>query len=115
MINIYKNTITTADTAIIVAAVDDYDSETKVHIERNIISEVNVGIDIKTISAIDIEDYVRFNQVSNYNTLAAKANVDHRVDFTLNYWGEETPVYADFEYITTHDLRGFYADPTKNC
>ncbi|MFA5471153.1 MAG: Ig-like domain-containing protein [Acholeplasmataceae bacterium] len=113
LINIYKNTITTADTAIIVAAVDNYDSETKVHIERNIISEVSVGIDIETISAIDIEDYVRFNQVSNYNTLAAKANVDHRVDFTLNYWGEETPVYADFENITTHDLRGFYADPTK--
>ncbi len=113
LINIYDNNISDADTAIKVVAVSDYDSETKLHIERNTISLVNVGIDIQTISSINIEDYVRFNKVDDYNILAAKANENHKVDFTLNYWGSETPVYTNFENITTYDLRGFYSDPTK--
>jgi len=113
LINIYNNTITNADTAIKVVAVEDYDLETQVHIERNTINLINTGIEVQTISSIDIEDYVRFNEITNYTNLAAKANDNHKVDFTLNYWGNETPIYTDFEGITTHDLRGYYSDPTN--
>jgi N-acetylmuramoyl-L-alanine amidase len=108
---VYGNQITNAETAISIIAVSDYDVETVVQIERNKIDQVVNGIEMQTKSAIDIADYVRFNEVSNYTGLAAKANADHKVDFTLNYWGAETPVYTDFENITSHDLRGYYENP----
>ena len=110
---IYGNHITNVETAISVIAVSDYDLETVVQIERNKIDQVVNGIEMQTQEAIDIVDYVRFNEVSNYTGLAAKANEDHHVDFTLNYWGSETPIYTDFENITSHDLRGYYSDPSK--
>jgi N-acetylmuramoyl-L-alanine amidase len=113
LIKIYKNNITVADTAIIISALNDYDIETKIQIERNIISSVNVGLDIFTISSINIDDYARFNQVSNYSVLAVKANANHNMDFTLNYWGSETPIYSDFENITEYELRGYYSNSTS--
>lgn len=108
LIRISNNTITGADTGIKLIAVDNYDPLTEVQIERNIISSVKVGIEVKTISSINIKDKVRFNSVSAYTNLALKANVDHKMDFTLNYWGNDIPVYADFENVTAYDLRGFY-------
>ncbi len=113
IINIYKNNISNVDTAIKMIADQDYDSETKLQIERNIISFVNIGVDITTLFEIDVEDYVRFNQVSNFNILAAKANENHQVDFTLNYWGSETLDQNDFENISLHALRGFYTNESS--
>ena len=109
---VFGNTITNAKNAISILAVSDYNPNTVVQIERNKIDQVVNGIEITTKTTIDIEDYVRFNEVTNYTGLAAKASVYHHVDFTLNYWGAETPVYEDFENISTYDLRGFYGDPT---
>jgi N-acetylmuramoyl-L-alanine amidase len=110
LIEVKNNTIDQASIAIRLIARDNYDSQTQVHIERNTISNVAIGLEIETLSANDIEDWVRFNSVSNYSNLAVKASEDHKVDFTLNYWGSEIPVYSDFENVTTHDLRGFYED-----
>lgn len=110
LIEVKNNIITQANVGIRLIARDNYDSQTQVHIERNTISDVAIGLEIETLSANDIQDWVRFNSVSNYSNLAVKANTDHKVDFTLNYWGAETPIYADFENIVTHDLRGFYGN-----
>jgi N-acetylmuramoyl-L-alanine amidase len=113
IIHVYDNQITNASTAIKVLAVDDYALDTKVQIERNTINQVEVGIEIQTITAINIIDYVRFNTVINYTNLAAKANENHNVDFTLNYWGKPEPEIIDFEGITYHELRGYYSDATS--
>ena len=110
---VYGNSISQAQHAISIKAVSDYALTTVIKIERNQIDQVVNGIELMTKSAIDITDYVRFNEVSNYTGLAAKANADHNVDFTLNYWGAETPVYTDFENITEHDLRGYYSDASN--
>ena len=110
---VYGNSISQAQNAISIKAVSDYALTTVIKIERNQIDQVVNGIELMTKSAIDITDYVRFNEVSNYTGLAAKANADHNVDFTLNYWGAETPVYTDFENITEHDLRGYYSDASN--
>jgi N-acetylmuramoyl-L-alanine amidase len=110
---VYGNSISQAQQAISIKAVSDYALTTVIKIERNQIDQVVNGIELMTKSAINITDYVRFNEVSNYTGLAAKANADHNVDFTLNYWGAETPVYTDFENITEHDLRGYYSDASN--
>ncbi|AUD66053.1 hypothetical protein BK011_10270 [Tenericutes bacterium MZ-XQ] len=109
---VFGNQITNVEHAISIMAVSDYDPSTVVQVERNVIDQVINAIELQTKSSIDIADYVRFNEVSNYTGLAAKANMDHHIDFTLNYWGVETPLYSDFENITEHDLRGFYSDPS---
>ena len=108
---IYGNQITNVEHAISIIAISDYEPSTVVEVERNVIDQVVNGIEITTIATIDIADYVRFNEVSNYTGVAAKSNTDHHIDFTLNYWGAETPVYTDFVNISQHDLRGYYSDP----
>ncbi|MCR3905414.1 MAG: Ig-like domain-containing protein [Tenericutes bacterium] len=113
LVKIYGNIISNANTAIKVIAGDDYATDTKVQVERNTIDQVTIGIEFQTITSIDIIDYARFNSVSNYSNLAAKANANHNVDFTLNYWGKTTPDVVDFEEITIYDLRGFYSDATS--
>lgn len=110
LIEIRNNTISQASVGIRLIARDNYDSQTQVHIERNTISNVTIGFEIETLSANDIEDWLRFNSVSNYSNLAVKANAEHKVDMTLNYWGLQTPIYTDFENVTIHDLRGFYGN-----
>jgi N-acetylmuramoyl-L-alanine amidase len=113
LVKIYGNIISNANTAIKVIAGDDYATDTKVQVERNTIDQVTIGIEFQTITSIDIIDYARFNSVTNYSNLAAKANANHNVDFTLNYWGKTTPDVVDFEEITIYDLRGFYSDATS--
>ncbi|MCD4827589.1 MAG: Ig-like domain-containing protein [Acholeplasmataceae bacterium] len=110
LIEVKRNVINQANTGIKLIARDNYDSLTKVQIERNMISNVAIGIEINTLSANDIQDYLRFNAVSSYTNLALKANENHKMDVTLNYWGQATPNYADFENVTTYELRGYYSE-----
>lgn len=110
LIEVKRNVIHQANVGIRLIARDNYDSLTKVQIERNVISNVAIGFEIETLSSNDIQDYLRFNAVEAYTNLAVKANQDHMIDLTLNYWGFDTPNYADFENVSIHDLRGYYSE-----
>ncbi len=113
-IRIYNNTISSLGKAISLIAVNEYDAQTQIMVERNTITQANGAIEINLDynGQKDIEAIVRFNQVSNYGTYAAKSHLDHSIEYTLNYWGAIEPVYSDFVNISEYELRGFYGIPS---
>ncbi len=114
-VRIYNNTISSLGKAISLIAVNEYDDATKIMIERNIITQSDGAIEVNLDygDQKNIEAYVRFNQVSNYGTYAAKSNLDHQIEYTLNYWGAIDPVYTDFVNISAYELRGYYSNPSE--
>ena len=109
------NTIKGATTAVYVRANTEYDKETIFEVVWNKISDVEVAFDIdleygawsRTIRSI-----VRFNEVDNYQT-GVIASANHKVDYNLNYWGEEGPDTDNFVNLTYFDLDGYYEDPEE--
>lgn len=108
---IEKNIITQGQTSISITLAESYQESTTIQISRNDISHVGLGflIDLTHMKETHpILAYSRFNAVKDY-VLGASLVQETKFDLTLNYWGKSTPVVTEFENVTLHDLRGYYA------
>lgn len=107
---IFENELIGATTAFdLTIGTADHDVFTTLKIERNKIKDVITGIIIDTPVNNDLYIHVRFNEVENYSSHAAKTNANHGIDFTLNYWGKAHPTTTDFVNVTDYEFRGYYS------
>lgn len=106
---IFENELIGATTALDLTVKATDDAETTLKIERNVIKDVVTGMTIDTSMNNDLYVHVRFNEVENYSGHAAKTNLNHGIDFTLNYWGKAQPSTVDFVNITDYEFRGYYS------
>jgi N-acetylmuramoyl-L-alanine amidase len=107
---IYQNLFDQMQTAIYMNAVDTYDESLTIQIERNVIENTDVAIELYNIEGISSTQYLRFNEISLFNEFAVKTNINNDLDLTLNYWGH-IPELTDFENIEEAQLIGYYEDP----
>ncbi len=110
VISVKGNIINGAGIAILVNSAIAYETNLSVRIAWNKIDSVSTGIDVNlsyTDTFYHANSYVRFNEVTNYESFAAKADEVNLVDFNLNYWGGE-PNYAKFANLGEDDLDGYY-------
>lgn len=105
-IEIHKNIVNAAKDAIVIAG-DQYDTESKLHITRNELQNVDSAFTI-LLDETEIEAYVRFNSVAIFNNFLAESSELNQVDFTLNHWGMSELNMTDFKHIPKDMLLGHY-------
>ena len=107
---IKQNTLTNVMYGIIVESENELVSNGSIEMIWNSISDTTeaVVMNVYNNNTYTLKSFFRFNKVSNSTTNAVQSTSSN-VDFTLNYWGSETPVMSQFTNITEHQLRGFYA------
>src|SRR5690606_38061126 len=110
-ISISKNIIKNVKDAIYLES-NQYDQTVSISIQRNELENFETGFTILLDDEV-IPAIVRFNALSNGEQLymAKSSNVSHRVDYTLNYWGEKELNPNMFMNIPELMLIGNY--PTK--
>jgi N-acetylmuramoyl-L-alanine amidase len=106
LLNVYKNMINGAQTAISLIPADTHTQTTQIKVERNEISNVTDGIVVETKS--NIHAYARFNSVINASGFLARSNEGNQVEFTLNHWGMATLDLMKFDHIEEVMLLGHY-------
>lgn len=116
LILVKDNTFDSMGTSLTITADRDYAITTSINVIWNTFSNVDNAIVIDLLDANNadkaIESYVRFNAIA-FNLFGVKSYVGNDIDFTLNYWGNDTLDYSQFENVTEDLLRGFYTDSTS--
>jgi len=106
--DIKHNTIKNVMVAIEVLG-SSYSEDASIQIAWNDIEDIQTAFEIY-LSANEIPAHVRFNSIVNYTNKAAITNTMSTIDFTLNYWGDETLALEDFENIPERMLMGHYKE-----
>ncbi len=107
---IKQNTMTDVKYGITVDSENELVSNGSIEMIWNTISGTTEAVRMNTFNnnSFTLKAFFRFNKVSN-STMNAVQTASSNVDFTLNYWGNETPVMNQFTNISEHQLRGFYS------
>lgn len=106
---IKQNTMTQVNYGIRVESENELISNASIEMIWNTISNATEAVhaNVYNTNANTLKAFFRFNKVSN-STMNAYQSEQSNVDFTLNYWGSETPVLSQFSNISEQQLRGFY-------
>lgn len=107
---IKQNTMTQVKYGIRVESENELISNASIEMIWNTISDTTEAVhaNVYNTNANTLKAFFRFNKVSN-STMNAYQSEQSNVDFTLNYWGSETPVLSQFSNISEQQLRGFYS------